>query len=33
MCNQIHHILIERRQWTNVYVRSMRGAETESDHF
>lgn len=34
ICNQIDHILVDRRHCTNVCdVRSMRGAEIESDHF
>jgi len=34
MRNQINYILVERRHCTNVCgVRSMRGAEIESDHF
>ena len=36
ICNQIGHILVlvERRQYMKVCdVRSMRGAEIESDHF
>ena len=32
--NQIDHILVDRSHCLNVcYVRSMRGAEIESDHF
>jgi len=33
-CNQINHILFDRRHCMNVcVVRSVRGAEIESDHF
>jgi endonuclease/exonuclease/phosphatase family metal-dependent hydrolase len=34
ICNQIDHILVNRRHFTNVCdVTSMRGAEIESHHF
>jgi hypothetical protein len=34
MCNQIDHLLVDRRHCRNVCdVRSTRGAEIESDHF
>ena len=34
ICNLIDHILVDRRNCMNVGdVRSMRGAEIESDHF
>jgi hypothetical protein len=34
MCNQKEHILVDRRQCRNVCdVRSVKAAETESDHF
>jgi len=34
ICNQINHILVDRRHCMNVcVVRSVRGAEIESDHF
>jgi endonuclease/exonuclease/phosphatase family metal-dependent hydrolase len=34
MCNQIDHILVDKRNSTNVCdVRSMKGAEIQSDLF
>jgi len=34
ICNQINHILVDRRQRTNVWdVRNMRSAEIESYHY
>jgi endonuclease/exonuclease/phosphatase family metal-dependent hydrolase len=33
-CNQVEHILVDRRHCTNVFdVRSLRGADIESDHY
>jgi hypothetical protein len=34
ICNQIDHLLVDSRHCINVFdVRSLRGADTESDHY